>query len=108
MTSPQCFASDSAYLTTLAWCINTKCAPDHIPAWKLELFWAQQSTSDPTVAPKWTYAQALESVTQPPTRVLASSDVLNYTALANDSVWALQATTLQSVYREEALHAKFG
>lgn len=58
--------------------------------------------------PKWTYAQALQNVAQPPTRVLGSDDVLNFTALANNSVWSLQANTLHSVYREEALHAKFG
>jgi hypothetical protein len=108
MTSPQCFAEDTSYLTTLAWCLNIKCAPDKVPAWKLELFWAQQTTSSPAVPPKWTYGQALDQVTQPPIRVLGSLDVLNYTALANDSVWSLQATTMESVFREEALHAKFG
>ena len=107
-TSPECFAGDTAYLTTLAWCVSSKCIPHHVLASKLELFRENQATGDLAVPPKWTYAQALQHVAQPPTRVLGNDDVLNFTALVNGSMWSLQASTLQSFYREEALHAKFG
>ena len=37
-TSPECFASSTPFLTTVAWCMNTKCAEYNIPVSKLQLF----------------------------------------------------------------------
>lgn len=107
-TTPECYASDTGYLTTMAWCLSTHCAPYNVPNSSLELYWEGQVTGDPTVLPKWSYAQALQNVAQPPTRVLGSEDVLDFTALADNATWIVQFDTLGACYREEALHAKFG
>lgn len=54
MTSAQCRASDVAFLTTLAWCVSTRCARYRVPTSKLEEFWEEQCTGDPTVSPHGT------------------------------------------------------
>ncbi|KAH0536625.1 hypothetical protein FGG08_006519 [Glutinoglossum americanum] len=108
MTTPQCRAGDTAYLTTLAWCISTKCAQYHVPSSRLEKYWEEQCTGDPAVAPKWDYSTALHNITQPPTRELAKDDVLDFTALASGAAWDMQFRTLAFLEDEEALHARYG
>jgi hypothetical protein len=51
-TSSECWATNTPYLTSLAWCINTKCAQYDESASKLEYFWENQATgqSDAGVA----------------------------------------------------------
>lgn len=44
----------------------------------------------------------------PPTRVLANGEILNYTALANTSVMTLQKNTLYSVGYESRLEERLG
>ncbi|KAI9807293.1 MAG: hypothetical protein M1833_000036 [Piccolia ochrophora] len=108
MTSPQCRAGDAAFLTTLAWCMSTKCAQYQVPTSRLERFWEEQCTGDPTVAPKWDYGTALQHANQPPTRELTTDDTLNFTALAAETTWELQYRTLTFFEEEERVHAKYG
>ncbi|KAI9770290.1 MAG: hypothetical protein M1840_003449 [Geoglossum simile] len=108
MTSPQCRAGDTAFLTTLAWCISTNCAQYHVSTSRLEKYWEEQCTGDPAVAPKWGYSAALLNITQPPTQGLTKGDLLNFTALTPEAAWDIQLRTLTFVEREEALHAKYG
>ncbi|KAL9127263.1 MAG: hypothetical protein Q9217_003822 [Psora testacea] len=108
MTSPQCRAGDTAFLTTLAWCMSTNCAQYHVPTSRLEKFWEEQCTGDPTVAPKWDYRTALQHVTQPPTRELTMDDTLDFTALAPEATWELQYRTLTFFEAEERVHARYG
>jgi hypothetical protein len=120
-TFPACYAKDENYLKSMAYCLSTKCpaknvipaqsrwfANDRITDAKLTWFWENRITGDHNVIPKWTYSEALARVTKPPTRVVSSSDTLNYTGLANETVWTLQAGTLWSVYREGAIETKYG
>ena len=88
MTSPQCRADDTPWLTTLAWCMCTSCAEFNVSTSELEAFWEDQCTGDPTVAPKWSYSTTLFSITEPPTRKLdEADDTLNSTALVNPAVY---------------------
>lgn len=48
-TWPSCFASDEAYLTSLAWCVHDQCASFDLSTLELEIFWANKATGDPTV-----------------------------------------------------------
>jgi hypothetical protein len=41
-------------------------------------------------------------------RRVSSSDTLNYTGLANETVWLLQLGTLWSVYREGLIETNYG
>jgi hypothetical protein len=36
-TEPECFATDDAFLQSLAYCISTRCK--NTPAWELERYW---------------------------------------------------------------------
>lgn len=108
MTSPQCRAGDTAFLTTLAWCMSNKCAQDRVPTSRLENYWEEQCTGDPTVAPKWDYGTALQQVTQPPTRALSKDDTLNFTALTSEAAWELQFSTLTTFEAQERVHARYG
>lgn len=105
-TSPECRAHDDAYLTSLAWCLNTKCAEYDVPTSRLQSIWEHEATGDPSVPAKWSYSEALLNVGDPPTRQLVMGDTLNTTSLAPES-WATvfntavvmaYETTMESIY----------
>ncbi|KAL9045864.1 MAG: hypothetical protein Q9214_001168 [Letrouitia sp. 1 TL-2023] len=108
MTSPQCRASNTAFLTTLAWCMRMKCAPYNVPTSILETFWEKYCTGDPTVAPKWDYGTTLRHVVQPPNRELTSDETLNSTSLVPHYGWNRQYHTLTFLETEESVHARYG
>ncbi|AEO53666.1 hypothetical protein MYCTH_2295317 [Thermothelomyces thermophilus ATCC 42464] len=110
-TSPACRAGDRAYLTTLAWCMHTRCTDDAgaVPAWDLEKFWAEQATTDPAVAPEWTYGDALANVSdRPPTKEIADGDTLNATALVPEDAWTIQYGTMTTMEFVETMHERYG
>jgi hypothetical protein len=108
MTSATCYASDEPYLTSMAWCIHIKCAEDHIRTSKIDSFWERKITGDAKTEAKWSYAEALQHVFEPPKKVLGAHETLNFTALANDTIYTVQADTLQSVYVEGKVESIFG
>src|SRR5512142_623439 len=72
MTSSECWANNEPYLTSLAWCMKTKCAEANVPVYKLEKFWetdgtGQTSAGVKVVPAKWSYAEALTHIAKPPT-----------------------------------------
>ncbi|KAF2841706.1 ferric reductase transmembrane component 4 [Patellaria atrata CBS 101060] len=90
VTSPACRAGDDAYLTSLAYCINTKC-PQDIPIWQFERFWSEpQTTGDAAVPAKWDYRTALDHVKGLPNVTWAMGNTLNNTMLVNDTFWGIQ------------------
>ncbi|KAG9235239.1 ferric reductase transmembrane component 4 [Amylocarpus encephaloides] len=108
LTSPTCRAGDTAYLTSLAWCMSTKCAQYGIPTSLLQKYWEEQSTKDPTVAPKWDYPTALHNVTEPPTQKLAKGDTINTTSLASQATWDTQYRTMVFLEGESAYESRYG
>jgi hypothetical protein len=113
-TSSACWAENTPYLTSLAWCMHVKCAEFDVLNSKLELFWEQQATgqgnagvkSDP---PKWSYTEALANVTTPPTAQLnATSIYLNITSLVSPSVYLAQWNILTNTQRETANENTYG
>ncbi|EJD42991.1 ferric reductase transmembrane component 4 [Auricularia subglabra TFB-10046 SS5] len=107
-TSPECRAGDSAYLTSTAWCMSTKCAPFDLPVSKLEAFWEGYVTENPALPAKWTYIEALGNVSQPPTRELQPDDMLEVTSLVPDAAFWAQFNTLGNVVRESYVEAQYG
>ena len=109
MTSPQCRASNTLWLTTLAWCMQTQCAKFHVATSEMEGFWEEQCTGDPSVVPKWGYTASLENIAQPPTRELAAADVtLNFTALVSLAVYRAQYNALTAVQWEDSVESRYG
>ncbi|PNS18890.1 hypothetical protein CAC42_5429 [Sphaceloma murrayae] len=107
-TGPDCFAKDTSFLTTLAWCIQTRCEPDSVEAWKLEKYWADKATSDQSIPPKWTFAEALMEIPRPPTQTLNASEPLDFTGLVPDDDYLAYRIALQSFEEQEVYHSRFG
>lgn len=112
MTSPRCRAGDTPWLTTLAYCAQTRCAGSGVPTSRLEGFWEAQSTEDAAVPPRWTFSQALANVTgAPPGRELgedAESEMLNFTALVNAEAYRSQYNAMFAVQRETVVENSYG
>ncbi|PVH81805.1 hypothetical protein DL98DRAFT_623037, partial [Cadophora sp. DSE1049] len=106
-TPTECRAQDTPWLTTLAWCLKTKC--DDLKTSQIEAFWEQQSTEDPTVPAKWGYEAALLNITEAPTHVLTAADEdLNFTSIVNPDTYQALWNTLTSVQRENVVEGAFG
>jgi hypothetical protein len=115
MTSSSCWASDTAYLTSLAWCMHDMCSTElNIANSKLEAFWesdatGQQSAGVKTVKPKWSYAEALAQVEGKPTVQLTRADKdLNATSLVSPDVYKAQYNVLYSIQREVTVENGYG
>lgn len=107
-TSPECRAGDSAYLTSTAWCMSTKCAEFNLPVSHLEKFWEGFVTENPALPAKWTYVEALANVSEPPTRELQPDDMLDVPSLVPDAAFWAQFNTLGNVVRESYVEAQYG
>lgn len=108
-TSPECRAGDTPWLTTLAYCINSTCTEDVAP-WTLEKFWADKSTDDKTVQPKWSYQEALVQLgsMEKPTKELGEEEMLDFTALYNQETWETYRGTLEHFEFAETMHSRYG
>lgn len=108
-TSPECFASDMAFLTNLAYCMNSTCDPIKVPTWQREKFWATKVTGDPAVVPKWDYARALEEVRERPTVEFNSSSesILNETVLVSKADDEMQSKFMVMFEHLEGLQPRY-
>ena len=109
-TSPECFANNSPFLTTVAWCLSTKCAEEqNVAVSKLEEFWEKEVTGDKGVKAKWTYSIALERVVErPPRYQLVKGDMeLNETAVVEPGRYLSQWNVLGMVARENVVESKY-
>jgi len=108
-TSPECYATDHAFLQTMAYCIYTKCSGAGLQEWELEKYWKDNipGTAEIQPIPKWTYQQARGNIVSPPTETLVSGDPLNRTMLVSDDDW-LPNFNAQDVFEEaEGRHSKY-
>ncbi|KAG7284023.1 hypothetical protein NEMBOFW57_010381 [Staphylotrichum longicolle] len=98
MPSPACYASNDPFLTSLAWCIKTRC-PEDIPNSLLERYWEMNAAGrkDVQPLPKYSYQDALARVTTPPTAVHNSSLVLNSTELVSDFFYSMVYGSLEGI-----------
>ena len=108
-SSPECFANDTASLTTLAYCMNSTCDPIKVPTWRREKFWAKEVTGDPAVAPKWSYSRALEEVTEKPTVEFnfMSNNILNQTVLVPSEIYEIESNFMARLDHLEALQPRY-
>lgn len=108
-TSPDCYAGDTAYLTTLAYCMNASCDPHDAPTWRREKFWSTHVTGDESVLPKWDYTTALTKITEPPTAVYnaSSPEVLDQTVLVSPASYEMQSNFMVLFDRIEGLQARY-
>ncbi|KAI1843339.1 hypothetical protein JX266_010513 [Neoarthrinium moseri] len=113
-TTSACWASNTPYLTSLSWCMHTKCAEFNIPNSKLEYFWETEATGQAsagvqTESAKWSFAEALANVEGPPSIQLQANDTwLNVTSLVSPEVYVMQWNVLTSVQRETSIENAYG
>jgi predicted ferric reductase len=107
-TSPECRAGNSPYLTTLAYCINSTCTED-VEMWKLEQFWAEQSTGDPAVQPKWSYQDTLNEMQgcDLPTKELEEDEIMEETVTFDPVAWEAFRGTMWSFENGETTHSRY-
>lgn len=108
-TTSACWAENTPYLTSLAWCMHIQCAQYDIPNSKFELFWETETTGQSSagqigVPPKWSYAESLGKIPTPPKAQLTPDDTwLNETSLVPPLVYEEQWNILTSV-QDETVH----
>jgi hypothetical protein len=135
VTTPQCYATDTPYLTTLAWCIHEKCAAKNLTDEELDYFWNGPVSSNlldavimkaedyakvpvspgsgvddsPLLAKiKWGYYETLSQISEPPTRPLNKSVVLNYTAEVLEIQWLFEFNSDTSGIAVAVEQARYG
>lgn len=101
MTSPECRADHEPFLTSLAYCIKTKCheVGEHLTTSEIEEFWERTTTGDPAVQPRWSYRQALANVTEIPTMVLGHGGTITETVVPPE-FWSVLYGTYSTLYQE--------
>lgn len=107
-TSLQCYSQDTSFLTTLAYCISTHC--EGVEPWRLEQYWAVRAagTSYEHVDPKWTYQQALAQVEGTPSRVVNTSQMLDFTGIADEKRYERSRGGSSYFEWQESLHSRYG
>lgn len=114
VTTSACWAENTPYLTSLAWCMHTKCADRNVLNSKLEYFWENQATGQSNagqigVPAKWSYSEALANIPSPPTIEITPEDmVLNDTSLVSPLVYQEQWNILTGVQRETVQENAYG
>jgi hypothetical protein len=107
-TSPECYASNTPWLTTLANCINKTCT--NVAEWELEKYWTERVTGRFTgVQPKWTYQETLMQMQgEQPDRMLDEDEMLSFTASFDEETWESTRGALQNFENGERTHSRYG
>ncbi|KAK3379111.1 ferric reductase-like transmembrane component [Lasiosphaeria ovina] len=108
-SAPSCYAASTPFLTSVAWCMSSRCAEHAVAASKLELYWEQTVTGDKAVAPKWSFSTALENVDpKPPAYQMTAADTeLNQTSLVLPDAYLRQWNVLGMVDRESIIESTY-
>jgi hypothetical protein len=109
-TSPECYAGNTPWLTTLAYCIDATCID--VPKFKLEAYWAERVTKDERgnqILPKWTYQETLYKMTdmEKPTKALEMDVELNFTALYDPAAWEASKGAMWAFELAETTHSRY-
>jgi hypothetical protein len=121
-TSVACQAGDTAFLKTLAYCMNSACDVDNVPTWEREKFWAitfmpmkedeashGMTMGDMSDLPIWGYTDALSEVSVTPVVVFnsRSKNILNQTMLVSKADYEKQSKFMVMFDYLEALQARY-
>lgn len=108
MTEPDCFATNDAFLQTLAWCVQSHCKD--ISTWKLEQFWKENvaGTYAHQPDPKYTYQTALAKSNGAPTTVYNGTGWLNDTSIVSEDLWFTAYNTDTIFIHQESQQEGFG
>ncbi|KAF9741500.1 hypothetical protein PMIN06_007313 [Paraphaeosphaeria minitans] len=107
-TSAECYASDDAFLQTMAYCLSQKC--EGVQKWELEKYWEDNipGTNAVQPSPKWTYQESLDRVSSAPNETVIGGDSLNQTMLVSEDDWLANWNAQDSFEEAEGKHEKYG
>lgn len=107
-TSPECYATDTFFLETLAYCISTHC--QGVSVWDLEKYWnrnvAGKKPNQPV--PQATYQQTLANISAVPTDTLVLGEDLNKTMITSDEDYEASYNAQDQFERMEVTHETYG
>jgi hypothetical protein len=105
-TDPSCYATDDAFLQSLAFCIEQYCLPG-LSAAEIESFWETYAvgTYYPQPTPKESWQQALDAMGAPPADTVTYGDPLNVTMGVAADDYMVQWGTLSTFAWVEDHHS---
>lgn len=108
-TDPECYATDDAFIQTLAWCVSSRCKDD-VPLYTLERYWLLNVAGTQKIQPdpKYSYQQALAVIARPPNETLIAGDPLNTTSLVSDRDYIATFNAQEVFEEQEGLHERYG
>ncbi|KAK3202111.1 hypothetical protein GRF29_161g132282 [Pseudopithomyces chartarum] len=99
-TSDECYASDNAYLLSLAPCLHQYCEE---PSWILSRFWSTEIPGHRV----YEYEEALELSEGSPFNVLVPGDPLDEPRAVIKADWSTTSTSMHDFARNEAAGSKY-
>lgn len=107
-TSPKCYATDDAFLDTLAYCLSTHC--QDVTVWELEKYWNRNvvGTQRNQPIPKATYQQTVAKMTTKPTDTLVIGQDLNKTMIVSHEDYEASYNAQGVFEKMEDNHEKYG
>ena len=107
-TSPDCYATDDAFLESLAYCLSTHC--QDVSVWVLEKYWVMNvaGTSINQPMPKATYQQTIANMTTKPTDTLVIGEDLNKTMIVSYEDYEKSYNAQSAFERMEIKHETYG
>ena len=107
-TSPECYATDHAFLETLAYCMSVHC--QDVAVWDLEKYWnlnaAGTQSNQPT--PKATYQQTLANMTRKPTDMVVTGGELSETTIVSADDYKASYNAQDVFEKMEDNHETYG
>jgi hypothetical protein len=103
MTSPECYANNTAWLQTFSYCIKSHCDEEGLSSSAQESYWQENAAGGNAVP---TLEEALPS--SPPTAQLdEDAEWLNTTMLANAEKWTTDRRTIANFETAEYHHSTY-
>lgn len=110
-TPAECYASDIAFMQTLAFCMSTHCDRAELGADELETYWTLHLVGGGRVnlhpRPSMGYYDTLETIKEPPTVEYIDGEMLNITSLVSESTYGSQAIALSVFENAETGHSTY-
>lgn len=117
VTTPDCYANDSFYLTTPAYCLKMRCEYAKLKTSQLETWWEGATPAEPATAvngkkvlatPKWAYTEALDKINGTVTQVIEPGHALSTTTLVDDTAYRFQLVANESEVPAVKAQARYG
>ena len=107
-TSLECYATDDAFLDTLAYCLSTHC--QDVTVWELEKYWNRNVVGNQRnqPIPKATYQQTVAKMTTKPTDTLVIGEALNKTMIVSHEDYEASYNAQGVFEKMEDNHEKYG